>query len=68
MCGRYASTRSPQDLAQLFQVAEWHPEETLAPSWNERGSPTAVTCPNVGEGLFGYAPEPKFALRVSTFS
>ncbi|MET9968162.1 SOS response-associated peptidase [Streptomyces sp. NPDC006356] len=34
MCGRYASTRSPQDLAQLFQVAEWHPEEALAPSWN----------------------------------
>ncbi|MFB8756792.1 SOS response-associated peptidase [Streptomyces sp. NPDC059852] len=34
MCGRYASTRSPQDLAQLFQVAEWHPQEALEPSWN----------------------------------
>ncbi|MCZ4610841.1 SOS response-associated peptidase [Streptomyces sp. Lzd4kr] len=34
MCGRYAATRSPQDLAQLFEVTEWHPEETLAPSWN----------------------------------
>ncbi|MFE7893279.1 SOS response-associated peptidase [Streptomyces sp. NPDC057412] len=34
MCGRYASTRSPQDLAQLFQVDEWHPQEALEPSWN----------------------------------
>ncbi|MGW6910028.1 SOS response-associated peptidase [Streptomyces sp. NPDC054940] len=34
MCGRYASTRSPADLAQMFQVTDWHPEETLAPSWN----------------------------------
>ncbi|MEV6057514.1 SOS response-associated peptidase [Streptomyces sp. NPDC052107] len=34
MCGRYVSTRSPQDLAQLFQVADWRAEETLAPNWN----------------------------------
>ncbi|MEV5341493.1 SOS response-associated peptidase [Streptomyces sp. NPDC052676] len=34
MCGRYVSTRSPQDLVRLFDVTEWHPEETLAPSWN----------------------------------
>ncbi|MCX5008983.1 SOS response-associated peptidase [Streptomyces sp. NBC_00638] len=34
MCGRYASTRSPQDLVQLFQVTDWRPEEALAPSWN----------------------------------
>ncbi|MFI8823942.1 SOS response-associated peptidase [Streptomyces sp. NPDC053431] len=34
MCGRYASTRSPQELTQLFGVTEWHPDETLAPSWN----------------------------------
>ncbi|MCX2181431.1 SOS response-associated peptidase [Streptomyces sp. SKN60] len=34
MCGRYASTRSPQDLTQLFGVTEWRPEETLEPSWN----------------------------------
>ena len=34
---------------------------------DEIASPTAVTCPKVGEGLVGYAPEPKFALRVSTF-
>ncbi|MDQ0578778.1 SOS response-associated peptidase [Streptomyces rishiriensis] len=34
MCGRYVSTRSPQDLAPLFHVPDPPPEETLAPSWN----------------------------------
>jgi putative SOS response-associated peptidase YedK len=34
MCGRYVSTRSPEDLASLFHVTDWYPEETLAPSWN----------------------------------
>ncbi|MFJ6837062.1 SOS response-associated peptidase [Streptomyces sp. NPDC091209] len=34
MCGRYASTRSPQDLVQLFQVTDWRAEEALAPNWN----------------------------------
>ncbi|MEV5793414.1 SOS response-associated peptidase [Streptomyces sp. NPDC052192] len=34
MCGRYASTRSPQELAPLFQVPDVPPEETLAPNWN----------------------------------
>ncbi|MET9700859.1 SOS response-associated peptidase [Streptomyces sp. NPDC006529] len=33
MCGRYASTRAPADLAGLFE-ARWDPGETLAPSWN----------------------------------
>ncbi|GAA4934593.1 SOS response-associated peptidase [Streptomyces coeruleoprunus] len=34
MCGRYVSTRSPEDLTRLFHVTDWLPEETLAPSWN----------------------------------
>jgi putative SOS response-associated peptidase YedK len=34
MCGRYASTRRPQDLAQLFHVDKWPTTEALAPSWN----------------------------------
>ncbi|MET9395327.1 SOS response-associated peptidase [Streptomyces sp. NPDC006624] len=34
MCGRYVSTRSPQDLTRLFHVTQWHPDETLAPNWN----------------------------------
>ncbi|WP_406186915.1 SOS response-associated peptidase [Streptomyces sp. NBC_01006] len=33
MCGRYASSRAPEDLADLFE-ARWDPRETLAPSWN----------------------------------
>src|SRR3954447_9397703 len=34
MCGRYASTRSPQELAPLFQVPDVPAKETLAPNWN----------------------------------
>ncbi|KOV97508.1 MULTISPECIES: SOS response-associated peptidase [unclassified Streptomyces] len=34
MCGRYVSTRSPQDLAQLFHAAQWPTMEALEPSWN----------------------------------
>ncbi len=34
MCGRYASTRSPQDLTRLFRATDWLPDEKLAPSWN----------------------------------
>ncbi|MCB5165806.1 SOS response-associated peptidase [Streptomyces bambusae] len=33
MCGRYASTRAPQDLSGLFE-ARWDGTEALAPSWN----------------------------------
>ncbi|MFI1963930.1 SOS response-associated peptidase [Streptomyces pathocidini] len=34
MCGRYAASRSPEDLVGLFGVAKWEPEETLAADWN----------------------------------
>ncbi|GGN80145.1 DUF159 family protein [Streptomyces albiflavescens] len=34
MCGRYVSTRSPEDLVRLFQVSVWRAEEALAPNWN----------------------------------
>ncbi|MER5780809.1 SOS response-associated peptidase [Streptomyces mobaraensis] len=34
MCGRYAASRGPEDLAGLFDVEVWEPEETLAPDWN----------------------------------
>lgn len=34
MCGRFVSTRSPQDLVQLFHVADWPADEVLAPNWN----------------------------------
>jgi putative SOS response-associated peptidase YedK len=34
MCGRYAASRKPEDLAGLFEVEYWDPEETLEPDWN----------------------------------
>jgi putative SOS response-associated peptidase YedK len=43
MCGRYAASRSPEDLAALFDVAKWDPalkEEALPPDWNV--APTAT--------------------------
>ncbi|GGX96550.1 SOS response-associated peptidase [Streptomyces anandii] len=34
MCGRYVSTRGPEDLARRFEVTEWHAADGPAPSWN----------------------------------
>ena len=34
MCGRYAASRSPEDLVGLFGVEKRVPEESLAPDWN----------------------------------
>ncbi|MEU6060059.1 SOS response-associated peptidase [Streptomyces sp. NPDC047097] len=34
MCGRYAASRKPEDLAGVFEVEKWEPEETLAPDYN----------------------------------
>ncbi|WP_406473052.1 SOS response-associated peptidase [Streptomyces platensis] len=34
MCGRFVSTRSPQDLASVFDVPRWDPDRALEPSWN----------------------------------
>ncbi|WFB07505.1 SOS response-associated peptidase [Streptomyces sp. LX-29] len=34
MCGRYAASRSPEDLVGLFGVEKWEPTETLDPDWN----------------------------------
>ena len=34
MCGRYAASRRPEDLAGLFEVEKWEPEETLEPDCN----------------------------------
>lgn len=34
MCGRYAASRSPEDLVGLFGVEKWEPTEALAPDWN----------------------------------
>jgi putative SOS response-associated peptidase YedK len=34
MCGRYAASRKPEDLAGLFEVRKWDPTEAIAPDWN----------------------------------
>lgn len=34
MCGRFAASRGAEDLAGLFEVEKWDPEEALAPDWN----------------------------------
>ncbi|MGW0559396.1 SOS response-associated peptidase [Streptomyces sp. NPDC003016] len=34
MCGRYAASRSAEELVGLFDVQKWEPEEALAPDWN----------------------------------
>lgn len=34
MCGRYAASRSPEDLVGLFEVRKWDPEEALGADWN----------------------------------
>jgi putative SOS response-associated peptidase YedK len=39
MCGRFAASTTPEDIVELFDVQQWDPAETLAPSWNV--APTA---------------------------
>lgn len=34
MCGRYASSRRPEDLAGIFEVEQWEPEEQFEPDYN----------------------------------
>ncbi|MEU3312886.1 SOS response-associated peptidase [Streptomyces sp. NPDC001591] len=34
MCGRFAAGRTPQELAGIFGIERWEPEETLAPDFN----------------------------------
>lgn len=34
MCGRYASSRRPEDLTGLFHVERWDPAQTLPADWN----------------------------------
>jgi putative SOS response-associated peptidase YedK len=63
MCGRYAASRKPTELVELFQVSTWDPAETLAPNWNV--APTAdvyavLERPDKESG----SPEPVRRLRV----
>jgi putative SOS response-associated peptidase YedK len=34
MCGRFAASRGPEDLAGLFGTEKWDPTEAVVPDWN----------------------------------
>jgi putative SOS response-associated peptidase YedK len=34
MCGRYAASRGAGELAEIFEIEKWEPEETLVPDYN----------------------------------
>ncbi|GAA1002421.1 SOS response-associated peptidase [Streptomyces thermogriseus] len=34
MCGRYAASRGAEDLAKIFGIEKWDPEEVLTPDYN----------------------------------
>src|SRR5690606_23663152 len=34
MCGRYAASRSPEDLAGIFEIEKWEAQESLEPDYN----------------------------------
>jgi putative SOS response-associated peptidase YedK len=61
MCGRYASSRKPEDLVELFEVEKWEPTETLAPDWNI--APTKNVWAVLDRPLKGEGPEPVRQLR-----
>ncbi|UJB43915.1 SOS response-associated peptidase [Streptomyces sp. A1-5] len=66
MCGRYAASRQPEDLVGIFDVQQWQPTETLAPSWNI--APTAnvqavLERPLKGEAAAAFPPGPVRQLR-----
>ncbi|WEB40506.1 SOS response-associated peptidase [Streptomyces yunnanensis] len=66
MCGRYAASRQPEDLVGIFDVRQWQPTETLAPSWNI--APTAnvqavLERPLKGEAAAAFPPGPVRQLR-----
>ncbi|MGP4114527.1 SOS response-associated peptidase [Streptomyces sp. 4N509B] len=64
MCGRYAASRSPEDLVGLFDVRHWDPEEPLAADWNV--APTKDVYAVLERPLkeAGAGPEPVRQLRV----
>ena len=61
MCGRYAASRKPEDLVQLFDVAAWEPTEALAADWNV--APTKPVHAVLERPLKGQGPQPVRQLR-----
>ncbi|WP_310714630.1 SOS response-associated peptidase [Streptomyces lydicus] len=66
MCGRYAASRRPEELVELFGVQQWEPEETLAPSWNVAPTDTVhavLERPLKGAAADAFPPGPARQLR-----
>jgi len=61
MCGRFASSRKPDDLVQLFDVARWDPAEALAQDWNV--GPTKTVYAVLDRPVRGEGPAPLRQLR-----
>jgi putative SOS response-associated peptidase YedK len=61
MCGRFVSSRKPEDLVQLFDVARWEPAEALAQDWNV--SPTKSVYAVLDRPVKGEGPAPVRQLR-----
>jgi len=61
MCGRFASSRGPEDLVELFGVSAWEPEEALAADWNI--APTKPVHAVLERPLKGQGPKPVRQLR-----
>ncbi|GAA2053672.1 MULTISPECIES: SOS response-associated peptidase [Streptomyces] len=62
MCGRYAASRSPEDLASIFDIERWEPTEALPADWNV--APTKEVYAVLDRPLKGAGPEPVRQLRV----
>ena len=61
MCGRFVSSRKPEDLLPLFGAARWDPTEALAADWNV--GPTAPVYAVLDRAVRGEGPEPVRQLR-----
>ncbi|MBC3842610.1 SOS response-associated peptidase [Streptacidiphilus sp. 4-A2] len=61
MCGRFAASRKPEDLAKAFDIAKWEPTEALAADWNI--APTKPVHAVLERPLKGGGPEPVRQLR-----
>jgi putative SOS response-associated peptidase YedK len=64
MCGRFASSRKPEDLVELFDVAVWEPTEALAADWNVAPTkPVYAVLERPLRGEQGEGPKPVRQLR-----
>jgi putative SOS response-associated peptidase YedK len=68
MCGRYASSRRPEDLVEEFEVVADRTPEPLAPDWNVAPTKEVYAVverpPRPAEGEAGAESEPERQLRV----